>query len=67
MVLVPAEGKLKCWPSCEINTMIYVWYHAENEEPSWYPEVIPNIHNGIWRYGGRREYTLNVHIEVSKY
>jgi len=49
------------WDSYEANGFIFVWYHAENESPSWYPtddEV-----NGKWTYRGRSEHYVNAHIQ----
>lgn len=38
-----------------------MWYHADNEKPSWYPprdEIISN-----WTYRGRSEHYVNAHIQ----
>lgn len=67
VLLVPAEAEIKRWYSCEVNTLIFVWHHAENEEPSWYPQPIPNVHPRKWWYRGRTEYYVNSHIQVSTY
>lgn len=52
---------MKKWESYEANGFIFVWYHAENEQPSWYPpkdEIISN-----WVYRGRSEHYVNAHIQ----
>lgn len=49
------------WESYEANGFIFVWYHAENIKPSWYPpndEVISQ-----WIYRGRSEHYVNSHIQ----
>ncbi len=48
----------------EVNSLILVWYHVEKIDPTWYPEVEPDIHYHKWWYGAGREYYFNVHIEV---
>lgn len=52
---------MRKWDSCEANGFIFVWYHAEKENPSWYPpndEVIRK-----WTYRGRSEHYVNAHIQ----
>ncbi|XP_065218407.1 cholesterol 7-desaturase nvd [Planococcus citri] len=60
---IPADGAIKRWHSCEVNTLIFVWYHAENQSPSWHLQPIPNIHEKKWWYRGRTEYYVNSHIQ----
>ncbi|XP_064649514.1 cholesterol 7-desaturase nvd-like [Lineus longissimus] len=60
---VPDMAKVKAYPTYEINGWIYVWYHAEGEEPFWWPEEIKEITNGSWSYRGRTEHNINAHIQ----
>ncbi|XP_067008543.1 cholesterol 7-desaturase nvd [Anabrus simplex] len=60
---VPEFAKVKRWESCEVNTVIFVWYHAEDEPPSWRPQDVPNVKNGVWHYRGRSEFMINSHIQ----
>lgn len=60
---VPQSARVKAWPSDEVNGFILVWYHAEQEEPSWKPPQIPEIAAKKWFYGGRSEYRVNAHIQ----
>lgn len=52
---------MKRWESCEANGFVFVWYHAENETPSWYPPVDEAIRK--WTYRGRSEHYVNAHIQ----
>jgi len=61
---VPDFARVKKWPSCEENNIIFVWYHAEREEPTWHLASAPQIQNGQLRYRGRNEFIVNAHIQV---
>jgi hypothetical protein len=61
---VPEFIRVKKWPSCEKNNIIFVWYHAEGEEPTWHVSSIPEIQNGQFWYRGRNEFVINSHIQV---
>lgn len=54
---------LKKWPCIEVNGLICVWYHAEGNQPDWYPPPIPEIESGEWTYGGRNEHIINCHLQ----
>ncbi|KAL0126352.1 hypothetical protein PUN28_005029 [Cardiocondyla obscurior] len=60
---VPHIARAKVWKSCEINRLIFVWYHSESAEPNWHPQSFTCISNGEWRYQGRNEYLINCHIQ----
>ncbi len=64
IVLVPAEASLKHWICWEANTFIYVWYHAENEQPTWYPKRHSLIENKTYPNRCRLEYRVNDHLQV---
>ena len=64
---VPDFAKTRSWPCLERNREIYVWYHAEGEEPSWYPEKIEELSkDGEWAFKGMSTHYINCHIEVCK-
>lgn len=54
---------MKAWPCDESNGFIYMWYHAENEQPTWKVPLIPEIASKRWVYSGRSEYLVNAHIQ----
>lgn len=62
---IPDFAKTKAWPCVEKNCNIYIWYHAEEIEPTWMPDDIAEIENGTWTYRGYTEHPINAHIEVN--
>nr|CAD7260913.1 unnamed protein product [Timema shepardi] len=60
---VPEFARVKKWTSYEVNSFIFIWFHAENEEPTWYPEPIQPIQEKKWVYRGRNEFYVNSHIQ----
>ncbi|RXN08595.1 cholesterol 7-desaturase-like protein [Labeo rohita] len=61
---VPEFAKVRCWPSCEINGQVLVWFHCDGLEPSWRVPEQSEITRGEWVYRGRTEHFINAHIEV---
>lgn len=59
---VPKSSKLKKWKSCEVNGAIFVWHHAEDDEP-WELPVVKEIDSGEWCYYGRNEFLISCHIQ----
>lgn len=45
-----------------MNGLIFVWYHAENDEP-WELPVVSEIESGFWMFHGKNEFTVNCHIQ----
>ncbi len=62
---VPDIARVKSWKVRELNGWVYVWYHAEGEEPYWYPPEIDEITKGEWTYRGRTEHIVNAQIQVT--
>ncbi len=62
ILLVSKNGKIKKWISCEVNNLIMVWYHAENEEP-WKIESVKEIETKEWVFQGKNEFFVNCHIQ----
>jgi cholesterol 7-dehydrogenase len=56
-------AKLKTWTSVEINGLICIWYHADDEPPVWVPLPLPQVNSGAWVYQGRNEYHVTCHIQ----
>jgi cholesterol 7-dehydrogenase len=46
-----------------MNGFIYLWYHAEDDEPNWWPELIPEIESKEWSFLGRSEFKVACHIQ----
>lgn len=60
--VVEKSARLKKWRSVEVNNLIFVWYHAENEEPWELPEI-SEISTGEWSFHGKNEFIVNCHIQ----
>jgi len=63
---VPHIARAKVWKCCEVNHLIFVWYHSESAQPDWQPQPHTYISNGSWRYQGRNEFLINCHIQVCR-
>ncbi len=58
---IPDFIKIKTYTYKEANGLIYIWHHVDGEEPTWEPEVVPEIVEGVkdqWVYQGRTEYEV---------
>ena len=40
---VPPKATLKRWPVCEIDGVVFVWFHEDGEEPQWKLEPQPDF------------------------
>ncbi|EZA57404.1 hypothetical protein DMN91_009120 [Ooceraea biroi] len=60
---VPHIARVKSWKCCEVNHLIFVWYHAESAEPDWQPQPHTYISSGAWRFQGRNEFLVSCHIQ----
>jgi cholesterol 7-dehydrogenase len=61
--LIPEQAKVQSYLVLERNGSIYIWHHAEGNEPDWFPPEIPQISSGEWTYRGRTEHIISAHIE----
>ncbi|XP_057341209.1 cholesterol 7-desaturase nvd 1-like [Microplitis mediator] len=59
----PSKMETKSWKSCEVNKIIFVWYHAELADPEWELEPVKEITDESWRFQGRNEFYVNCHIQ----
>lgn len=62
MQLVAEKSKVKKWTSKEVNGLIFVWYHREDEQP-WQIPVVKEIENNSWFFHGKNEFYVNSHIQ----
>ncbi|XP_068191331.1 cholesterol 7-desaturase nvd isoform X1 [Antennarius striatus] len=60
---VPDFAKVRCWPSCEVNGQILIWYHCDGEDPQWTVPERQEITKGEWVFRGRTEHFVNAHIQ----
>ena len=64
---VPDFAKTRAWRCIELNGEIFMWFHAEGEEPDWFPPEVEAITNGKMKYHGYTEHYVNAHIEVNRF
>ncbi|XP_013885623.1 cholesterol desaturase daf-36 [Austrofundulus limnaeus] len=60
---VPEVAAVRCWPSCEVNQHILVWFHCDGAEPEWAVPEQEEITKGQWVYRGRTEHFVSSHIQ----
>ncbi|XP_071795908.1 cholesterol 7-desaturase nvd-like isoform X2 [Asterias amurensis] len=60
---VPAFAKVKTHRSLEINHLIMLWYHAEGDEPSWFPPEFEEVKTGQYTYQGFSAVFYDCHIQ----
>uniref|UniRef100_A0A4W3J4N6 cholesterol 7-desaturase n=3 Tax=Callorhinchus milii TaxID=7868 RepID=A0A4W3J4N6_CALMI len=60
---VPDFARIKTWPTCELNGMVFVWYHCDGINPTWSIDGQEEIQSGQWVYRGRTEHYVNSHIQ----
>ncbi|CAN7993098.1 unnamed protein product [Ixodes hexagonus] len=60
---VPGFIKAKTWRSCELLGLLFIWYHAEGEPPSWNLVDSPEISSGLWKAQHRFEHTVHCHMQ----
>jgi len=61
---IPENAKTKVWKSVEQNQLIMIWYHAENEEPKWFPHHIKEVDEGRFIRHGRSSQFIRCHPQV---
>lgn len=68
-----SAASIKSHDCTERNGLIFVWFHADQLPPQWFPLVIDDIKqspiafddtkHGKWVYQGRNEYHVTCHIQ----
>ncbi|XP_060880505.1 cholesterol 7-desaturase nvd-like [Metopolophium dirhodum] len=56
-------ASVRSWECCEANGFVFMWYHAENDVPSWRPARDVEAAGRGWTYRGRSEHYVNAHIQ----
>lgn len=57
-----STSAVRKWESCEADGFVFVWYHADDERPSWRPAAADGATRG-WTYRGRSEHYVNAHVQ----
>jgi phenylpropionate dioxygenase-like ring-hydroxylating dioxygenase large terminal subunit len=55
---IPPRARVTCWPTCERNGLVLVWYHPEGKPPSWEVPEIPEATSPDWSEPERFEWTV---------
>mmetsp|Transcript_19905 Transcript_19905/g.40884 ORF Transcript_19905/g.40884 Transcript_19905/m.40884 type:complete len:517 (+) Transcript_19905:222-1772(+) len=58
---VPLAANAKAWPVCEFYGMVLFFYHAEREEPSYYPPPSPEL--DTFAHRGCFDTRVNMHVQ----
>jgi cholesterol 7-dehydrogenase len=60
---IPHVAKTKAWRICEYYGHVLVWFHADDEEPSYLPPVVEGIAEGKQVHIDDWETEVNMHIQ----
>ncbi|XP_070494289.1 cholesterol 7-desaturase nvd-like [Chironomus tepperi] len=55
-------SRIKKWTCREVNKLIFLWYHVENEEPWEIPAISEVENNELWLHG-TNEFMIHSHIQ----
>jgi 3-ketosteroid 9alpha-monooxygenase subunit A len=55
---IPPKAKVRAWPTCEVNGLIMIWFHAEDAPPSWEVPVLSEYGNEEWTTYERRRWKI---------
>jgi hypothetical protein len=61
---VPTSSKLDMKRIVEHGGLILLWFHAENEEPKYFPKEIPGYESGKLVYKGQFKLLLSSYARV---
>ena len=53
------------WPCCEVNGVVFIWFHCDGLEPQWKMPVAKTLTE--LKYVGRTEHIINAHIQVRRF
>lgn len=59
---VPDFIKIRTWTTAELLGNVFLWYHADGEEPTWQIEDVAEVTSGRWKAWTRYEETVSCHI-----
>ena len=62
--VVPGSQRLRMKMVREVNGAVYIWFHANGEDPTWFPEPIPGIELGQLVCRGHLSILSASHIQV---
>ncbi|TFH26755.1 MAG: FeS-binding protein [Myxococcales bacterium] len=59
----PSAARVRAWPICERNQMIFLWHHHAGREPYWEVPVMPEIGDPDWTVPRHFELEVPVHMQ----
>merc|ERR1712029_338548 len=60
---MPKGTSIKSYHVKEMNGFVYVWYHADDEQPYWSLENIDQISVKKWVFMGDTEHIVSCHFQ----
>lgn len=60
---IPDGSRVRSWPLVERNGLIFVWYHAEDAEPTWEIRELPHFSDPDMRVAGAYCTYFTAHIQ----
>ncbi len=60
---IPPKASIRPWHVSEQNGMIYVWYHALGEPPSWQIPALPEYGDATWTAYEKRRWKIKTRAQ----
>jgi len=58
---IPPRATIACWPTCEVNGMVFVWHHPRRQPPSYEIPVITEVGDPEWTAWDHSELIVQTH------
>jgi 3-ketosteroid 9alpha-monooxygenase subunit A len=55
---IPPKAKMRTWPVREVNGLLMVWFHADEQPPSWEVPAIPEYGDAEWTPYEKRRWKI---------
>jgi nitrite reductase/ring-hydroxylating ferredoxin subunit len=55
---IPPKAKMRAWPVREVNGLVMVWHHAEEQPPSWEVPALAEYGSDEWTTYERRRWKI---------
>jgi phenylpropionate dioxygenase-like ring-hydroxylating dioxygenase large terminal subunit len=55
---IPARARIRSWPVCERNELVFAWHHAEGKPPDIEIEPIPEFDDPAWAAPVRKRWSV---------
>ncbi len=64
--VIPPKLKRSClpaWPVCEVDGVIFVWYHPRRAAPKWEVARLPECPEGEWILAETHDWVIDIHCQ----